>query len=215
MNHNKKIHDISMLITPDMMVYKDNPDKKPRFTNMRNHQNGTSHEATVCMDIHCGTHIDMPLHMINKGSTMDTFDFTRLITPCKVFNLTHISNPVITAKDIKDLPILRGDFVLLKTKNSYHDKSKGFDYEHVYVDESGARLLAKREINGVGIDSLGIERAQADHMTHKSLLSGDIIILEGLELGDISEGEYELIALPIKLMGVEGSWVRAVLVEND
>ncbi len=51
-------------------------------------------------------------------------------------------------------------------------------------------------------------------MTHKYLLKDDIIIMEGLELKDIKEGMYELIALPIKLKGTEGSWVRAVLIER-
>ncbi len=51
-------------------------------------------------------------------------------------------------------------------------------------------------------------------MTHKLLLEDDIIILEGLELKDIEQGEYKLTALPIKLKGTEGSWVRAVLTQN-
>ena len=51
-------------------------------------------------------------------------------------------------------------------------------------------------------------------MTHKLLLAEDIIILEGLELKDIEEGKYQLVALPIKLKGTEGSWVRAVLIEE-
>lgn len=215
MKNKGKIHDISMLITPDMMVYKDNPIKRPRFENMRNHNNGVTHETTISLDIHCGTHIDMPLHMISEGKTMDTFDFTRLITKCKVFNLTDLKNPVITAKDIDHLKIAKDDFIIFKTKNSYHDKSQGFDYNFVYMDESSAKLLTDRKISGVGIDSLGIERAQTNHMTHKLLLKNDIIILEGLELKDIEEGEYNLIALPIKLKGVEGSWVRAVLIEED
>jgi len=209
-----KIYDVSMLIEPDMMVYKDNPSKKPVFENTANHSNSVAHETKVSLDVHCGTHIDMPLHMIEEGKTMDTFDFTRLITPCKVFDMTYLENPVITGNDINHLPIEKDDFIIFKTKNSFYDKTKGFEFDYVYVDESAARLLKMLEINGVGIDSLGIERAQANHLTHKLLLEDDIIILEGLELKSIAEGNYELVALPIKLKGTEGSWVRAVLIEK-
>lgn len=209
-----KIHDVSMLIEPDMMVYKDKPGKKPVFENMGNHATGVSHETKVSLDIHTGTHIDMPLHMIEDGKTMDTFDFSRLMTNAKVFDMTHLVNPVITAMDIKSFDIRKNDFIIFKTKNSFYDKTKGFEYDFVYVDESASRLLKDCGVNGVGIDALGIERAQDNHMTHKLLLEDDVIILEGLELADIEQGEYQLIALPIKLKGTEGSWVRAVLVEE-
>ncbi len=209
-----KIHDVSMLIEPEMMVYKDKASKKPVFENMGNHNHGVSHETKVSLDIHTGTHIDMPLHMIEAGKTMDTFDFTRLMTSAKVFDMTHLDMPVITANDIKGFNIVKDDFIIFKTKNSFYDKSKGFEYDFVYVDESASRLLTDIGVNGVGIDALGIERAQDNHMTHKLLLAADIIILEGLELKDIEEGQYQLVALPIKLKGTEGSWVRAVLIEE-
>ena len=208
-----KIHDISVLVEPDMLVYKDKPSKKPVFANMANHKEDNYHETKMEMDIHCGTHIDMPLHMVNEGKTMDDFDFKRLITPCKVYDMTKLKNPVITEKDIKKLDINKDDFVIFKTNNSYRNKEEGFDYDFVYVDESAASFLKKKKINGVGIDALGIERSQPGHPTHKTLLEADIIILEGLALKDINEGEYYLSALPIKLKGTEGSWARAVLIE--
>ena len=209
-----KIYDISMLIEPNMMVYKDNPLKKPKFTNTSNHESGCTYETKVELDIHCGTHIDMPLHMIKEGRTMDSFDFRRLITPCKIFDLTNIKNNYISSKDIADFDIEKNDFVIFKTKNSFYNKANGFDYNFVFVDESAARLLKEKNINGVGIDALGIERSQENHMTHKLLLEDGVIILEGLELKDVKEGVYQLIALPVKLKGTEGSWVRAVVIEE-
>ncbi len=135
-----KIHDISMLVEADMMVYKDKAAKYPVFENVCNHQSHISHETKVCLDIHCGTHIDMPLHMIADGKTMDDFDFTRLITPCKVFDMCHLEERVISLEDIQGLDINRGDFIIFKTMNSYYDKTKGFDYEFVYVNRDAARF---------------------------------------------------------------------------
>jgi len=63
----------------------------------------------------------------------------------------------------------------------------------------------------VGIDSLGIERDQPGHETHKILLSLEIVILEGLLLKNIREDEYFLIALPINVAGADGAPARAVL----
>ena len=209
-----KIHDISMLIEPEMMVYKDIPAKKPKLTNAANHIENEYHETKVELDIHCGTHIDMPLHMIKNGKTMDSLDYRRLITDCKVFDMTKIGKNYISADDINELEIENDDFVIFKTQNSYYDKTNGFDNEFVFVDESAAKLLKSKKINGVGIDALGIERSQPGHPTHKLLLEDDIIIMEGLELKEVSEGEYKLIALPIKIKGTEGSWVRAVLIEE-
>ncbi len=210
-----KIYDISMLIEPSMMVYKDNPSKRPKFINMANHEKNNMHETRMEMDIHCGSHIDMPLHMIENGKTMNDFDYTRLfMTDAKVFDMTKLDDKKICADDIKDADISEGDFVIFKTANSFHDKSKGFDSEFVFVDESAAEYLKNKKVNGVGIDSLGIERSQPAHMTHKLLLGDDIIILEGLELKGVEAGEYKLTALPIKIKGTEGSWVRAVLTQE-
>ncbi len=210
-----KVYDISMLIEPDMLVYKNAEIKRPVFEVISDHTNSVAYETNVTLNIHTGSHFDMPLHMIKDGKTLDSFDITRMITPCKVFDLTYLEEPVIRADDIKDLPIQKDDFVLFKTKNSYRKKEDGFDFEFTYLDESGARLLKTLEIKGVGIDTLGIERAQSDHMTHKLLLEDDIVILEGILLGDVNEGMYELIALPLKIKGVEGGLVRAVLIEKE
>ncbi len=209
-----KVIDISMLIEEDMLVYKNADNKKPLYENMGNHQNSNAHETKVSMDVHCGTHIDMPLHMIDGGKTLDTFDISRLICDCKVFDLTGLGKPVISKEDLVDLDIKENDFILFKTQNSFRDKADGFDFEFVYLNEEGARYLKTKKLNGVGTDGLGIERSQSNHMTHKLLLEDEVIIMEGLVLKDVKPGSYQLIALPIKLKATEGSWVRAVLVES-
>lgn len=70
------------------------------------------------------------------------------------------------------------------------------------------------KISGVGIDSLGIERSQPGHETHKLLLGQGIIILEGLQLADIKEGAYKMLALPLKMHGTEAAPARVVLIED-
>jgi len=79
--------------------------------------------------------------------------------------------------------------------------------------EFGAKFLVSKNIKGVGINALGIERSQPNYNTHKSLLSKGIIIFEGLELSKINPGRYFFIGLPLKVKGGDGTPIRAVLVK--
>ncbi|MFW6319145.1 MAG: cyclase family protein [Bacillota bacterium] len=201
------IYDVSMLIHPSMQVYKNKEEKKPRFETIASHPNDGAHETNVTMNLHTGTHIDYPLHMIENGKTSDNEILDTLIGPCKVIDLTSVKHN-ISKFDLEPYTITDNDFLLLKTRNSFSDV---FLSDFVYLDESGARYLNSKNIRGVGIDGLGIERAQPAHPTHKILLSEDIIIIEGLRLKDIREGTYELYCLPLKIQGVEAVPARVIL----
>jgi arylformamidase len=206
-----KIIDISMPIHFDMQVYKNRNNKRPRFTTTRDFVNGTgARETKIEMDLHTGTHMDAPLHMIEGGQDSSFFKTEDMIVPCKVFDLTFVKDG-IAKDDLEKHDISEGDFILLKTKNSFEEE---FNPNFIYVKQCAARFLASRKIKGVGIDSLGIERNQPDHATHKILLGNGIHILEGLRLKNVKEGEYTLIAAPLNIKNVEASPVRALLVEE-
>ncbi|MDF2908441.1 MAG: hypothetical protein K0R34_3762, partial [Herbinix sp.] len=163
MNYNsRKIYDISMPITSDMPVYKGKEEKKPIVTVESDHQTGTVYESSIKMNLHTGTHLDRPLHMIAGGDTMDTLKIEELITECIVLDLTEIKEK-ITVNDLIGQDIHWGDFVILKTRNSLEPILEG---NYVYLEKSGARFLAERKVRGVGIDALGIERNQPRHETH-------------------------------------------------
>lgn len=202
-----KILDISMPITENMNVYKDDPAKRPVITVVSDFSNGSSHETKIEMNVHTGTHIDMPLHMLENGKTIENINLEKVFTKCKVFDLVHVEEK-ISEEHLSGKTISEGDFILLKTKNSLV-KNPGKDF--IYLDKTGAEYLAGKKVCGVGIDSLGIERSQPGHETHKILLSSEIVILEGLLLKHIEEGEYFLSALPISVPGADGAPVRAVL----
>lgn len=202
-----KIYDISMPITHSMPVYKGKEDKRPVVSVDRDFTTSTAYETRLEMNLHTGTHLDTPKHMIPSGYMLEEFDLSKVITACKVFDLTDVQDK-ITNKDLMRLDIKEGDFILLKTRNSYEDI---LENDFISVDKDGAGYLTKLKIKGVGIDSLGIERGQPDHETHISLFNADIVILEGLILKDIEEGEYMLHAAPINIPGAEAAPVRAYL----
>lgn len=204
-----KIYDISMEIHPDMPVYKDLESKKPTFKNVANFKDNSHYETDVTMNVHSGTHVDFNLHMIESGSTSSEAKIEHYISEARVFDLSYVES--ITKENLVNLAIRKGDFVIFKTRNS---QDEGFNPNFVFVAESAAKYLAEIGIKGVGIDALGIERSQVGHPTHKALMEKQVIILEGLRLAHIRTGSYTLIALPLKLRGLDASPVRAILLGN-
>ena len=201
-----KVYDVSSPIYTGMPVYKNKPEKQPKQTT---NTNGYVTETRLELDVHTGTHVDAPLHMVVDGETIETLPLDKLVGPCKVFDLTAVEDR-ITVKDIEGLDIGKDDFLLFKTKNSFDEE---FNFDFVFVAEDAAKYLAKIGVSGVGVDALGIERSQEGHPTHKTLFANGVIIIEGLRLKDIAEGEYIMCAAPLKLSGVDASPARIVLMD--
>jgi arylformamidase len=202
-----KIYDVSLPIYEGMPVYKNKPEKQPSFDTS---QNGHVTETRIAMDVHTGTHVDAPLHMVPGGDTIETLPLEKLVRKAKVIDLTNAEDS-INAEDLAGKDIQKGDFVLLKTKNSW---DKEFNFEFIYVNHEAAKTLAEIGVSGVGIDALGVERAQENHPTHKQLFKNEIIIIEGLQLKDVPEGEYLMVAAPLKIRGLDASPARIVLIEE-
>jgi len=204
------IYDISMTIEKNMGVYKNIEEKRPVIKFDRKIPKDSINESSMCMNLHTGTHIDAPYHVDNMGATIDAIDLSKLITKCRVLDLTKILSK-ITKEDLMDKNINKGEFLLLKTRNSITDE---FQADFVFLEKSGAEYLAEKEIIGVAIDSYGIERAQPEHETHKILFNKEIIIIEGVRLKEIQESEYLMCALPLKIKGVDGAPARIVLIKD-
>lgn len=202
-----KVYDITQSIFEGMTVYKNKPEKQPKLTPATN---GYVTESRIELDVHTGTHIDAPLHMVTGGDTFETISLDRLVRPCKVLDLTEVEDR-ITKADIEDLGIQKGEFILFKTKNSFEDD---FNFEFVFLAQDGAEYLSQLGIDGIGIDALGVERSQEGHPTHKTLFKHEVIVIEGLRLKDIEPGRYFMVAAPLKLTGTDASPARVLLIEE-
>ncbi|QWC00255.1 cyclase family protein [Mycoplasmatota bacterium] len=201
------IYDVSMLIHEDMQVYKNKEEKKPVFVNASNHDNSSAYETILKFNLHTGTHVDYPLHMIKDGKTSDAEVLEKLMGTCKVLDMTACHD-AISKSDLIKHEIKENDFLLFKTQNSY---SENFIFDFIYLDREGAKYLSDIKVRGVGIDGLGIERNQKDHMTHKYLLEDDIVIIEGLRLANVEAKNYHMTCLPLRIKGVEASPARVIL----
>jgi len=205
-----RLYDVSMHIHEDMPVYNNNTEKKPLITVERDFLEGRGvRETRLSLNLHTGTHMDAPLHMICGGSTTSEFKPEDFILKARVIDLSYVEDS-ITDEVLKNIDIHSGDFLIFKTRNSFYE---GFDKNFVFIEKSAAKYLVEKKVKGIGIDALGIERSQTGHPSHVTLMQNGCLILEGLRLKDVPPGEYVLIAAPVKIKDVEAAPVRALLVE--
>lgn len=205
-----KLYDISMPIHAGMPVYKNDVSRQPRLTVNRTIEADGAASSTITLELHTGTHLDAPGHMLEGGNTIDELPLTSVLTSCRVVGLTALTGE-IRPEDLAPFDIQPGEFILIKTENSYRES---FETQFVFLGQRAANWLAKQGVKGVGTDGLGLERGQPGHPTHKALFKAGCVVLEGLVLRNIEPGNYKLIALPLKIIGAEASPVRAVLVEE-
>jgi arylformamidase len=206
-----KIYDISWPILNGMTAYKDRHVVDIRAT--KTFERDGVRESLITIGSHSGTHIDAPAHFLQEGKSWEEINPLACVGPARIIDMTHIDE-VITAKDLEHIELPPYPIVLFKTKNSARSVTAPFDHRFVYLEESAARLLVERQVKGVGVDYLGIERAQPHHETHKTLLEQNIPIIEGLRLGHVPAGNYFLWCLPLCIPGIDGAPARAVLIEG-
>jgi len=194
-----KIIDISMPLHPAMVVWAGQ--EKFRREEIKS---GDSVISLLKLSSHTGTHIDAPKHFVRRGKGIDQIALEKFIGPCQV----------VAIEKIRKVKIRKGDRILLKTKNSQRRllQKKKFVKDYVSLALEDAKYLAKKKVNLLGIDYLGVEaKGNPGHPVHKTLLQAGIVIVEGLDLSKVKPGKYNLVALPLKIRAGDGAPARVVL----
>ncbi len=162
------------------------------------------------MSSHTGTHIDAPSHYLKEGDTVDTIPLSHVMGTCRILDLTHAGNS-ITANHLKGR--LGGiDRILLKTSFSGIAR---FEETYPSLTAEAACFITGSQMKCIGIDSPSIESCESDGTVHRELLGHGCIIIELLDLSDAEEGDYYLVALPLRLTGLDGSPARVVLIDKN
>ncbi len=162
------------------------------------------------MSSHNGTHFDAPLHFIEEGASLENLDPNVFVGPAKV--VFHPKETHILADDIRDMNLDGVERVLFKTRNSELWTDPEFHEDYIGISSPAARLLAELGVRLVGFDYLSVGPYGDEQVeTHRHLLGNGVVILESLDLRNVELGDYELIALPLKIVGGEGSPARALL----
>ncbi len=169
-----------------------------------------SNDSIMKCDIHLGTHVEAPLHYFEDGDSVDMLSIDMLCGTAFVADLTGV-NP-IGESTLSGLDLPEGtERLLFRTDNSNLWEKDKFDPDFVALTEDAAAWIVNKGIRLVGVDYLSVQRFYDAPHVHRILLKAGTIILEGLNMTGVTSGLYELVCLPLKLVGAEGAPARAVL----
>ncbi|HEY9237902.1 MAG TPA: arylformamidase [Burkholderiaceae bacterium] len=167
--------------------------------------------SEITLSPHVGAHADAPLHYAPDGATIGDVDLTPFLGRCRVIHAIA-RGPLIEWAHIEHAVVDLPPRVLVRT------------YQRAPVERWDGALAAYapttiERLAALGVTLVGIDTASIDPADSKTLDSHQVIrrlnlrVLENLVLDDVPEGDYELIALPLKLVSADASPVRAVLRE--
>ena len=201
------IYDITPPISPSLAVWPgDTPLSREVLCDMARGDNITL--STLRATVHLGAHADAPSHYGKNAPTIDQQSLDYYLGPCQVVHVaatpgTRISPESLAAE-------IRAPRVLLAT-GTYPD-SNAFREDFSALSVELVDHLHRHGVRTVGIDTPSVDLfTSKDLPAHKRILGYDMAILEGLVLTEVPAGLYELIALPLKLVGFDASPVRAIL----
>jgi arylformamidase len=203
-----EVFDVSVTLSKETIVYPGDP--KVSLRKLKNIKEDGFSLSELSLGLHSGTHVDAPSHYLPKGKSVDKLPL--IAGAAKVFDLSAVKEE-ITVDDLRGCDISSGDVVLFRTRNSSLWKRKKFSRTYVSISVEGARYLVRKKVAAVGIDYLSVEAFDSfDGCVHKILLTKDIPIIEGLDLGKITPGAYTLVCLPLKIVGGEAAPARCILI---
>jgi arylformamidase len=165
------------------------------------------------MGVHTGTHVDAPFHFLQDGKTIEYLNLNLLTGRAYVLHLPETDLITASVLDAAQIPP-RTRRVLFRTRNSdlWVRKEPDFQTDFVGVSADGAKYLVNRGVKLVGMDYLSIAPYKQSRPTHEIFLRAGVVIVEGLDLSNVSQGRYTLYCLPLKLAGSDGAPARAILV---
>jgi arylformamidase len=165
--------------------------------------------SAITLSPHIGAHADAPLHYDAEGASIGAVDLAPFLGRCRVIHAIGVG-PLVRWEDLAhaitpDLP----PRVLVRT---YAQAPTGWDQNlAAYAPDTVARL-ADAGVLLIGIDTASIDPADSKTLdSHQVIRQRSLRVLENLVLDEVPEGDYELIALPLKLVAADASPVRAVL----
>jgi arylformamidase len=172
--------------------------------------------SKIEMGVHAGTHVDALCHFFDGAASIDQVDLASFIGPCRVVEIKN--RKAIERADLESLDLAGVERLLFKTGNSGLYDQPAFVENYVGLTPGAARFLAAIEsLRLVGVDyySIASYGGEQTATVHRAILGRSIVALEGINLSGVEPGDYELIALPLRIEGSDGSPVRAVLIKSN
>ncbi|MEC9373205.1 MAG: cyclase family protein [Planctomycetota bacterium] len=201
------LYDITPPVTPRLKVWPgDTPMSREVLLDMQRGDNITL--STLHATVHLGAHADGANHYAKNAPGIEARPLHHYLGPCQVVSVPAERNRRVALQDIP-VPIDQPR-VLFHTK-TYPDPDV-FNEDFAALEPALIDALARRGVLTIGIDTPSVDLfTSQDLPAHQAFLRNDMAILEGLVLSNVPDGVYDLIALPLKLVGFDASPVRAVL----
>ncbi len=203
------VFDISHTLSPTLAVWPgDTPFRREVILSLA--AGDAVNLSTLVMSAHTGTHVDAPVHFDPTGPDIAALDLEPFWGPAQVVTVTKTAGP-LEPSDLAHVDLRAAPRLLVRTAVGPPDPGI-FPETYIYPSPALAAHLAR-----YGVRLFGSEAPSMDAMTskalpgHHALRRHGIAILEGLYLAGVSDGLYELVALPLKIAGGDGSPVRAAL----
>lgn len=177
--------------------------------------------TTLSLYSHCGTHMDAPRHFLAGGATLDQQSLDVCLGPATVIDLTPVEpRQLIQPRDLQafEASITPGSRILLRTDWSQRYGTPEYRDALPRVSQSLAEWLVDRRVALLGVEPpsvADVNNREELTVVHQTLFRGNVVIVEGLaHLDQLSSTQVQFIALPMKVIGGDGSPVRAVAVER-
>jgi arylformamidase len=170
----------------------------------------TANVSRLDFGVHSGTHVDAPVHFIDGAPGVEALPLDALVGPAKVVDATGVRGELDEAA-LCGLSLPEDtERLIFKTSNSRLWERDEFTLDFVRLNDSGARYLIDRGVRLVGIDYLSV----GDEEAHVELLRAGVVPLESLDLRRVQAGTYQLVCLPLAIIGSDGAPARAVLIRD-
>ncbi|WP_099363866.1 arylformamidase [Fredinandcohnia onubensis] len=171
-------------------------------------EGSTVNVGQITTSTHIGTHIDAPFHFDNEGKKVHELDLDLYVGKARVIEVSRKKE--IKIEDLKKFDLSGVKRLLIRT-NSWENRNR-FPTSITSLNPEIALYLAEKGIQLIGVDTPSVDQLDSkDLQAHHQLHKRGIHILEGIVLEHVDPGDYELIALPLPIVGADGSPVRAVL----
>ncbi len=201
------IYDITPPVSPALNVWpNDTPPAREVLLDMQRGDNLTL--STLRTTVHVGAHADAPSHYGRDSEPIESRDLDHYLGPCQVIRVSARRGTRIERSALP--PKLAAERILLAT-GTFPDPL-AWNEDFAALAPALVDALHEEGVRTIGVDVPSVDLFHSkDLPAHQRFLANDMAILEGLVLDDVPEGVYELIALPLKLVGFDASPVRAIL----
>jgi arylformamidase len=202
----RPIIDISQPIAPGIGVWPGDTAFQWEFT-WSMAQGDSCNVSRVTTSPHVGTHADAPVHFLPQAAGIGEVDLHRYVGACWVVDGPREGE--VLPEHFAQVDLERYPRLLVRTRD---DDDIGFPDRFVSLAPSAAGALRDRGAVLIGLDTPSMDHFDSkDLPSHQTLLPASIAILENLQLAHVAPGAYELLALPLRWIGLDASPVRAVL----